>query len=509
MIAQLDATTAPFGLPPLPKTAVTRDGARFDPHSDVWVINSLARGETRFDFTKFSNITMEMTHKLKHCLMFVIENYSFYYAHNLLKIFNELYKNQLCFNVGNYNEIKLQEITKYRSTLNQNTEWKLGVIRILLEVSGKLGFGITSSDALDYLGAARIRGNVKGTAIRTRQPNKGAFNDTELLAIQSALNDCYARGGIDLDHFAIAWVLLGYGARPIQIAALKESDLIVSESGESRHYALRIPRAKQRGGGIRASHKTRYCSKQIGQLLEKVIDQNRRRRENLDYDNADWPMFMSTREGELPGLRYHIPSITIARMVNDVIGSITGLKTNTKRFRITLAQRAVDDGKDKYTVAELLDHSDTQSVGVYYEASPSMVLRLDRHLAMEMAPLAQAFSGVIVKTEADARRGGDRSSRIYDRSLIDNVADPLGTCGLMSFCGLAVPFACYTCRHFQPWLDGPHEEFMAALIADRERMAAEDYSPKIYSIRDRIIIAVAEVIQLCAAEREQTEWSAA
>ncbi|MEP9395790.1 hypothetical protein [Mesorhizobium sp. KR2-14] len=191
----------------------------------------------------------------------------------------------------------------------------------------------------------------------------------------------------------------------VQIAALKESDLIVSEGGEGKLYALRIPRAKQRGGGIRASLKIRYCSKQIGQLLEKVIDQNRRRRERLGYDDADWPMFMSTVEGELPGLRYHIPSNAIARMVNDVIGSITGLKTNTKRFRITLAQRAVDDGKDKYTVAELLDHSDTQNVGVYYAASPSMVLRLDRHLAMEMAPLAQAFSGVIVKTEVDARRG--------------------------------------------------------------------------------------------------------
>ena len=213
-------------------------------------------------------------------------------------------------------------------------------------------------------------------------------------------------------------------------------------------------------------------------------------------------MFMSAEEGELAGLKHHLSSKEIGRMMITVVGRITGLTTNSRRFRITLAQRAVDDGKDKYTVAELLDHSDTQNVGVYYEASPSMVLRLDRHLAMEMAPLAQAFAGVVVKTEAEARRGGDRTSRIYDRSLADNVADPLGTCGQMSFCGLAVPFAC---RHFQPWFDGPHDEFMAALIADRERMMEEDYSPKIYAIRDRTILAVAEVIQLCAAEREQMD----
>lgn len=33
-------------------------------------------------------------------------------------------------------------------------------------------------------------------------------------------------------------------------------------------------------------------------------------------------------------------------------------------------------------------------------------------------------------------------------------------------------------------------------------MIAEGYSPKIYKIKNRTILAVAEVIQLCAAEKE-------
>ncbi len=311
----------------------------------------------------------------------------------------------------------------------------------------------------------------------------------------------YAAGGIDLNQFAITWLFLAYGPRPIQIAALKERDLLVSEGEEGHLYALRIPRAKQHGEKARDSFKTRYCGKQVGVLMERVIDENKHRRRELGLSTNDSPMFIAKKEGKLPSMRYHMTSDDIGRIVGNTIGRITGLKTNARRFRITLAQRAVDDGKDKHTVAELLDHSDTQNVEVYFEASPAMVLRLDRHLAMEMAPLAHAFAGVVVTTENEARRGGDRSSRIFDRSL-NNVTEALGTCGQMSFCGLAAPFACYTCRHFQPWLDGPHEEFMAALIADRDRMEAEGYSAKIYSIRDRTILAAAEVIQLCAVEKE-------
>ncbi|UIJ81941.1 site-specific integrase [Rhizobium leguminosarum] len=438
---------------------------------------------------------------MKWTLNISLQNKSFSHSSNLHNQFFLFYRLVLRDDDTIHDRIELSHILTFKGHLDAATEWKLGVVRILLRDMENLGFGIASSDALEYLSAATIRGNVKGTSIRTRDAEKGAFTDTELLAIQSALNDAYANGQINLDAYAITWLFLAYGPRPIQIAAMKEKDLIVSENGEGRVYALRMPRAKQRGEKARDSFKTRYCGKQVGALLERVIENNERRRQRFGLDNGDCPMFITHSEGQLTGMRFHTTSGEIGKVVNNTIGHLTGMKTNAKRFRITLAQRAVDDGKDKHTVAELLDHSDTQNVEVYFEASPAMVLRLDRHLAMEMAPLAHAFAGVVVTTQQEARRGDDRSSRIFDRSL-NNVTEALGTCGQMSFCGLAAPFACYTCRHFQPWIDGPHEEFMAALIADRDRLEAEGYSPKIYTIRDRTILAAAEVIQLCTAEKD-------
>lgn len=488
-------------VPPLPSTATTLDGIVFDPRQDDWHVGGLIRPH-RIGFGIFSWLSKTVVHRLKWAILLSLQKKSFGHSMNLHYHFKGFYQSVLQHTDNAHHRVELSHILTFKGRLNSATEWKLGVVRILLTDMQALGFGIASDEALEYLATATIRGNIKGTSVRTRDPDKGAFTDTELLAIQSALNNAYANGVISLNQFAITWLFLAYGPRPIQIAALKERDLVVSENEEGRLYALRMPRAKQHGEKARDSFKTRYCGKQVGTLLEQVIKNNDSRRRDLGLAENDCPMFIAKEEGRLPSLRFHITSDRIGEVVNDTIRRITGLKTNARRFRITLAQRAVDDGKDKYTVAELLDHSDTQNVEVYYEASPAMVLRLDRHLAMEMAPLAHAFAGVVVTTEKEARRGEDRSSRIFDRSLSDNVSEALGTCGQMSFCGLAAPFACYTCRHFQPWLDGPHDEFLEALVADRDRLEAEGYSAKIYTIRDRTILAVAEVIQLCTVETE-------
>lgn len=484
-------------LPELPEQAFTRDGVLFDPRKGEWLISGLTT-VGRLNFDGFHYLSSDIVQKLRWMTLINLQEQSFSHGRNQFGNFDLFYRAVLRKPRTSCDRIELTHIIEFKGLLGEEREWKLGLLRILLANMEKLGFGISSTEAIEFLSAATIRGNVKGTSVRTRDPKTGAFSDDELLAIQSALNSAYATRQLSLENFAMVWLFLAYGCRAIQMAAMKEKDLLVSENSDGKAYALRVPRAKQPGQLYRHSFNTRYCNKQIGALLEKLIDHNADRRVELQLEFGEAPLFISRDKGRLTSLPYHYMSGYIGRRVDLIIARLTGFKGNAKRFRITLAQRAVDDGKDKFTVAELLDHTDTQNVGVYYEASPTMVPRLDRRLAMDLAPLAQAFAGVVVATEAEASRGSDRSSRIYDRSLADNVDSALGTCGQMSFCGLSAPFACYTCRHFQPWIDGPHEEFLTALIADRERMEAEGISPKIFTIRDRTIRAAAEVIHLCS-----------
>ncbi|WEA59538.1 site-specific integrase [Rhizobium sp. BJ04] len=490
--------SGPFpDLPGLPSSVLTKEGATIDPREAVWVIPSIV-GTIKLRFDQLAVLPERNIHCLRLVFLWLIRNHSVSHAANLnqclrffLRISEEKY--------SSLDVIEIVHIQHFASKLSKATMWRLGILRILLRMMSSLGYGITSAEALLYLESMSIPKNPMGTSIRTRDPNSGAFNDLELIEIQAVLNDKFAEGEISLYAYAIVWLLLGYGSRSVQIASLKEHDLLISREGETTAYALRVPRAKQKGKSFRDEFKVRYCSRQIGGLLERVIEHNRQIRAEHGLAGEDWPMFMTVEAK--PEIGFHLDSKAISSLVGGALGAVMGFKTNPRRFRITLGQRAVDDGKDRFTVADLLDHSDTQTVKAYYEASPALVARLDKHLALELAPVAQAFAGVLVEDEREAKRGDDLGSRIYDRSLRDNVDARLGNCGQMSFCGLVVPYACYTCRHFQPWIDGPHEALLAVLLVERERMLDEGLSAKIYSIRDRTILAIAQVIQMCAERR--------
>lgn len=144
-------------------------------------------------------------------------------------------------------------------------------------------------------------------------------------------------------------------------------------------------------------------------------------------------------------------------------------------------------------IAELLDHSDTQHAGVYVATRPEIVQRIDKAVALELAPLAQAFKGTLIPSESAATRATDTSSRIRDLRVS---AEPLASCGQHSYCSPNSPLACYTCSSFEPWLDGPHEQLLEVLLAKRDRQLV-DTGRRIATIHDRAIHAVAQVVRLC------------
>lgn len=197
--------------------------------------------------------------------------------------------------------------------------------------------------------------------------------------------------------------------------------------------------------------------------------------------------------------RLHIPSngvykamVRVAKIIA-VISERTGapIALNPNRFRYTLGTNLAREGRGELVIAEALDHSDTQNAGVYVRNIPEIVERIDKAVALQLAPFAQAFRGVLVASERDARRGDDPSSRI------SNGRANVGTCGSYGFCGALAPIACYTCAHFQPWLDGPHEEVLDRLIEERNRVRDNCDDLKIASANDRLILAVSDVINRC------------
>lgn len=373
-------------------------------------------------------------------------------------------------------------------------------------------FGV-ARDAIVLLDQLKLTGNAKGTAVLTMDPIKGPFTAIELEAIQNSLNEAYASQEIADGPYTLCWLFMALGQRAIQYAGLKICDFysVVDRDGHES-FVLRIPRAKQRNSQSRSAFKERVLGPDLGRLVAKHVAAIREQFANVlpDPDNA--PMFPVELDENTPtGFEYHPTSVQIRNILNstlnrlNVISERTGEKIyiTSKRFRMTIGTRAAEEGHGEFIIAELLDHTDTQNVGVYVQSTPAIIERIDKAVAMQMAPLAQAFSGKIIKDASEASLKDDPLSVIRAPS-ITGTFEGMSSCGKHGFCGFMKPIACYPCPSFEPWLDGPHEQVLEFLLADRERKLNSS-GHRLASINDRTILAVAEVVQRCEIARAQKQ----
>lgn len=494
----------PRALPEIPPRVRTREGFEFDPRPSVWRVASPGYEARNWRFDEFASAGPRFVVCLKLGLIHFLENRSFDHSANLFGRFLDFYRSTFSEAPPEGGLVDLDHLLRFRASLSPDTVWYLGVVRILLVRLQEARLSIATQAAIDHLRRSRIPGNPKGVDVRTRDPKRGAFSTPELEAIQSQVNKAYAEGAISLSDYALAVVFLAFAPRPAQAMALKERDLVVgTDRKEQKVYVLLMPRAKQRGAAPRqAQPKSRRCAQNVGKLLESLVEHNAKLRQDRGVILDDPPLFMGAAEGEFPDFAWHETRPAIGRrLIRTLAVACPDLPSNPKRFRHTLAQRLADMGASKHVVAEILDHSDTQNVGVYFEASTASAARLSRKMALDLAPLAQAFKGMRVAPAREVSGGHMQGGGIHDWSLPGHGGDALGSCGQMGFCGLNVPVACYTCRHFQPILEGPHDEELEKLLAERERQRLAGYDNKIVEILDSTILAVAEVIRDCETMR--------
>jgi len=165
------------------------------------------------------------------------------------------------------------------------------------------------------------------------------------------------------------------------------------------------------------------------------------------------------------------------------------------RFRRTFATRAAEEGWPLLVIAELMDHADTRHVNVYAGLTSRIRAQFSRKIAMDMAPVAMAFAGKIIRSEGEATRPGPES-RIIDLR-VDRSGTSMGNCGSHAYCSFARPVACYAgCYEFEPWLDGPHEAVLDYMLARRAHLMATT-GARIATINDRAILGCAQIILRC------------
>lgn len=413
-------------------------------------------------------------------------------------------------------------LINYRASLNKHTEWYLGVIRGFLKKWHQLGYPGVTDEVIALLNSWRLKGNEKGDLIKRLDPQKGPLTDIELLAFNEGIVQAFEQNLISIEELAIGLCCSHTGRRSIQISHLKIKDVLKGQNKQGKPmYLLNVPRAKQRASFFREQFKQFAITKELWTILsEQTLQVTKTIQTTLGFelqqhDKNELPLFAdfkgvddTTSPSELRSLlktdRLHCKTHYIQSVVKciasvaDIFSERTGepLNITTNRFRYTTGTRAAREGFGEMVIAELLDHSDTQNAGVYIENIPEHVEALDKAVGQYLAPYAQAFSGVLVDRESDAVRGDDPTSRIRK----DN--NGLGTCGSHGFCGANVPVPCYTCTHYQPWIDGPHEIVLDELIVERDRIKEVTGDIQIAAINDRTILAVSDVIRRCEERKE-------
>lgn len=494
----------------LPAQAHTRSGVEFDPRSERWVYRDVSITVSLNFATWYATDSFLLSAKL--ALLWYAENMSPHHVKNMFERLGHLLR-VICANrTRRLTEITSADLINYRTTLTDATRWYLGNLSGFLNKWYSLGYPGVSHDATVLLQSLRIQGNKKGEAVLTHDPFYGPFTDIELESIQAAVDRAYADDQIDRETYLLSYLYMLFGQRTIQYASLKVRDVSFECAMDGTPiYMLRIPRAKQRNTLSRAEFKDRIIIPQIGRVLVDHSSEVREVFQGRLADPSDAPLFPSRKRANIEprGFEYHRTAPALALTSREcfrklkVMSERTGQPLNITaiRFRRTLATRAAIEGHGELIIAELLDHTDTQNVGVYIEARPEIMDRIDRAIAMHLAPMAQAFAGVIIEDESQATRAGDPSSRICDPRF-DATMRPMGNCGKHGFCGFLAPIACYTCVNFQPWLDGPHLAVLDYLIGERDRLASQT-DLRIASVNDRTIYAIAEVVRLCEAWRQE------
>ncbi|WP_373036584.1 site-specific integrase [Sulfurimonas sp.] len=485
----------------LPDKVKTSVGILFNPNANIWKLNDISKNHS-FNFTKL-HLEENLLYGLKRTFIWYLENRSISHAANMFNLFEKLLNYIYRLDKKNISKIKLIDIKNFENSLDNLHIWHLSSLSNFLKKWYEMGYIGFSEKAYDYLNEKKLKGNKKGTAVLTMCPYKGPFTDLEYKSIEDSLNNKYANNEILEEEYLLIKLVMIYGSRPIQIAQLKVCDILkLTKEDASHEYMIRMPRAKNRKQ-IRSEFKVRSIPPQLGEILLEYTNKLKNHFHDILKDTEQTPLFPS-QSNKLSGvLTYHKNSPDIRSKIKSIISKfdLISERTNKKlnifptRFRRTIGTRAASEGHGELIIAELLDHTDTQNVGVYVQSRPEMMERIDKAIALYFAPIAQAFAGKLVKDKSTAKRSHDPSADIIDPK-VDSSCKAMGKCGTYSFCGLLSPIACYTCNSFQAWSDGPHEKVLESLLQERKKLLkTTDY--RIASINDRTILAVAQVVIEC------------
>ncbi|CDU11245.1 site-specific integrase [Vibrio coralliirubri] len=493
--------------------SMSHNGFEFNYLSSRWTLNRDVTLSVGF----LDSFVQPLQEDIREVLVYYAETSSAKHTQNIA-IQLKLYQT-----ITGQNDLTELGFASFKNKLPKKEWYKVSVVRGMLRQMRYLKLDKHIDDAVFKLTDQwRLGGNDKGVAVLTLDPETGPFSDLEFEAIGLHAAHRYAEGKLRVDGYACLSMFKASGRRGVQIASIKCKDFSYSsEYTGSPTYVVLIPKAKVRGGKFRSILRPYALVNSVAQVVELHIKEQTAKveealgRKMTPEEQGELPLFIDVdtikeiqsipQDALMDYLKSELPHIKTSNLTNrlnsavkklKIISERTGepLKSNSYRFRYTLGTRAAREGAGTLTLANLLDHSDTQNVKVYVANTPEHAVYIAKIMNQPLARYASAFEGKLVEDEDEANSENAGAARIPCREKNCDV----GSCGTSSFCQDYAPIACYLCPKFRPWANAPHHLILEWLVEERERLkAATNGDMQIVSTNDRAILAVCQVIQLC------------
>lgn len=294
-------------------------------------------------------------------------------------------------------------------------------------------------------------------ALMTNDPQRGALTDQELHNIHTALNMARERLQIDQEAYTLAWMFMGTGLRPIQVARMKVSDVLVRKGPEGKEVTLKVSLAKGEKSS-KSEYWLRRAPTVLAECLLFYLDIC-----NKSKNNTNEYLFLAHQKDRNLGA-YVKQIFTSLETWSDRLE--TQIPINAYRFRYTLATRALRQGASDYEVARLLTHRSTSCIQYYRASMPELQQPIHTAIGKEMDYFARAFQGKLIRTLQEATYPNDGEQEILD--FMHLTGETLGACGTRSECHLNAPVACLSCHRFEPLEDAPWEDLLQKLKDDQK-----------------------------------------
>lgn len=493
----------------------TKMGYKFDFNALIWQLD----GSISLNLGRMREMDIQTSEGLRKTLCRYAEELS---ASSVDTAFTNI---NMYFDYTNLESITVKGLAKWRTSLTDETEYRLGAIKAFLYAWNEWGYDGVSNEVVEYLDTLTLKGNTKGKAVRRACPYSGPLTSNELGALLDWVSNAFNTGLVSLSQFAYFVALVFTGRRAVQIRSLRAIDLIHRNDENGHDYIVKVPRVKQPGVGFRKAFRSISVTEDLYLLLKNQSEASQAEVERiigkvLPNDlRLEIPVFLHKdrildlqRIEQLKSLLteksdfLHMTtkgSMAILRVValkNQARSERTGEVINftSRRFRYTKATNLAKRGISGVALAMALDHSDTQNIDVYTENTEEMAEQIDLIMTSILAPLAQAFVGKLIDTERYAHRANDPHSRIKNDSH-----NSVGNCGTFAFCASGYR-SCYTCTNFQAWRDAPHEEVLEEILSERDRQRKAGVSLEVIGSTDRLLLAVQNVILLCKQKASET-----